>query len=459
MKQCNSCGFIYKDNMQNCPKCYNSDFLYVCNKCGRIFSVNDKICPKCHAKSTIILPKIKVCKPAKENLTKRTSKNFNDVHSSRLFEILNNQKKTIAAVLGAIVVVGVGINFITDDEESMQFSEDRNIIVSNDVYTNDEKLNDNVNSQVNNVQKLLERKNVNGKVLGTSKNGRVAVFEGNNSYSFFVYDDRRDRVAVIPYLPMMGNMLQNNTINFEIYIDDDKENEDINAGSFLGSTHIIPIYAEYTVNSSNIVTPGMIMTREGEYGDYNKYLYSQANVELVNMFLTNVNECIKNSIYNNHSLADKLGKVATVNKNDVKVAVVNGNDVFLRDKPTTDGKAITTLNKDTYLKVLGASKNNSSRNNYILKVDEYTATDLTNNTPIILKKGIAIKYVGRGNHGSESGICIIKVNGKDRKIEMQSGWGRNSSNIVESMKDDIWFNVELNNGQRGWIHGNYVLFL
>ena len=42
---------------------------------------------------------------------------------------------------------------------------------------------------------------------------------------------------------------------------------------------------------------------------------------------------------------------------------------------------------------------------------------------------------------------------------MQSGWGRNSSNIVESMKDDIWFNVELNNGQRGWIHGNYVLFL
>ena len=469
MKQCNSCGFIFKDNMQNCPKCYNSEFLYVCNKCGRIFGENDKICPKCHTKPAIILPKIKLYKQAKqikENLTKHASKKNNEIHSSNILKRLNNQKKTIAAVLGVVVIAGVGINLALNNEDDGQSSGYRNTINSNAVYSDDVNTNDsNEESKINNVQKLLKSQNINGKVLGTSsgniKDRIVALCERNGSYNFFVYDSSRNRSAVIPYLPKMNNMLRYSSINFEMCINNDNEKEDMNAGILYGNTHIIPIYVEYTVDSNNKVIPGMIMTKQGEHGNYDKYLYSEANVELVNAFLMNANECITNSLYNNRDLIDKLGQIepASENQNNIKAAVVNGNDVFLREKPTTDSKPVTTLNKDTYLKVLGTSKNSASSNNYILNVDEYMATDLTTNTPILLKKGIALKYIGRGNHGSESGICIIQVNGKDRKIEMKSGWGRNSSNIVESTKNDVWFNVELNNGQRGWIHGNYVLFL
>ncbi len=392
-----------------------------------------------------------------------TDKNKNKKENLKILELLKN-KIVLGAGISLIILI-CSINFISNSKEDKVLKSE-NIVQNVSVNKKSDKTTYENNSSLkfNNAQKLLSDKNINGKVIGCSSDNviksTVALYQENDSFNFIVYDASRDRTAVIPYLSVMGNILNRNSIKFELYIDNDDETNDMQAGSTWNNTHIIPVYAEYTVDAKHKVKPGMIMTRSGEYGQYDKYLYSQANVDLINLFLTQAGECIENSISNNQRLATKLhyNDKSIKNKDDFKLAIITGSDVFLREQPSTNSKIITTLNKNTNVKVWGERKSDNSKNSYILKADKYMATDLTNNTPILLKKGIALKYVGRGKHGRESAICLIQVNGKNRKIEMKTGWGSNKSNIVESTKNNDWFNVELNNGRKGWVYGEFIKF-
>ena len=466
MKKCKRCGHLALNEENICNNCHSSlnnrkEYVFICDKCGTKFNDEDIVCPDCNAKYSLMINQIE---NNTENITPTETLVIKNEKSSKT-KILKLFKNKIILWSGiALIILVCGINFISDSEENKDLKEE-NVIqsVSVNKTTNRTTYENNSNLSFNNIQKLLKAKNIDGRILGVSaKNGNdgvVALYEIDDSYNFFVYDSSRDRTAIVPYLSVMGNILKQRSIKFEMNIDNDKENEDIASGSIWGNSHMIPIYAEYTVNNDEVV-PGMLMTRIGEYGQYDTYLYSQANVEMVNIFLTKVNECITNAISNNRYLTDKLrtkNDIVSL-KEDFKLAVVTGYDVFLRERPSTNSRIVTTLNKNTNVKVFGESKTITAKNNYILKADEYTDTDLSTDTPILLKKGIALKYVGRGNHGSESAICIIQVNGKDRKIEMRDGWRRNSR-IVESIKDDIWFNVELNNGQKGWIYGKYINFM
>ena len=167
-----------------------------------------------------------------------------------------------------------------------------------------------LDESVANVQNLLNKKNIKGTVLGVYSgktiNGVVALYEVNGAYNFLVYDNPRDRLVSIGYLPTMKNILGRNKLEFEMFINDDKESNDMKAGYILGNTHVIPVLAEYKVEAGNKIVPGMITVRKGAHGKFDGYLYSQANVDAINAFLMEANQCIEDTIERNPQLKSKF---------------------------------------------------------------------------------------------------------------------------------------------------------
>lgn len=56
MKQCDKCGWVNEDDTTICPSCnkeISDDAKYVCNKCGMIFSAGSNFCPDCGFKKGV----------------------------------------------------------------------------------------------------------------------------------------------------------------------------------------------------------------------------------------------------------------------------------------------------------------------------------------------------------------------------------------------------------------------
>lgn len=197
---------------------------------------------------------------------------------------------------------------VISSENSISDS-DKKIVKENNVNVPKNKGNK-LDESVASVQNLLNNKNIKGTVLGVSSgktiNGVVALYEVNGAYNFLVYDNPRDRLVSIGYLPTMKNILGRNKLEFEMFINDDKESNDMKAGYILGNTHVIPVLAEYKVEAGNKIVPGMITVRKGAHGKFDGYLYSQANVDAINAFLMEANQCIEDTIERNPQLKSKF---------------------------------------------------------------------------------------------------------------------------------------------------------
>ncbi len=139
-------------------------------------------------------------------------------------------------------------------------------------------------------------------------------------------------------------------------------------------------------------------------------------------------------------------------KEKTQVGIVTGDDVFVREGPSTEYKAVTTLNKGSKVEIINATK--AKKNNlYVLRPDEFKAKDLDTNSEIILHKGIALEYVEGQGAGA---ICKIKVDGRDKLVYLPTGFGVGTSDVVESITEDNWYNVKLQDGKIGWIYGRFI---
>lgn len=142
-------------------------------------------------------------------------------------------------------------------------------------------------------------------------------------------------------------------------------------------------------------------------------------------------------------------------KAETQIGIVTGDDVFVREGPSTEYKAVTTLNKGSKVEIIEGVKA-KKKNLYVLIPDEFKAKDLDTNTEIILHKGLALEYVeGRGI----GAVCKIKVSGRDKLVYLPTGFGVGTSDVVEAITEDNWYNVKLQDGKIGWIYGRFIEFI
>lgn len=180
------------------------------------------------------------------------------------------------------------------------------------------KIDDTKENSLEEIKKILNKKNVEGEVLAGSvvdNNGFLALVKGNVTYDFVVYSAKDDKVGrfqqteleqedLIPhsswdilkyradaYGPDKNGKLNYYPIIFDMYIEnDDKNGNDRRLGIWHGTTHTIPIYALFDIDENDKVIPGLISSAWGQTmpKHYQEPLKEQSNVNLVNCVLTHL---------------------------------------------------------------------------------------------------------------------------------------------------------------------------
>ncbi len=158
---------------------------------------------------------------------------------------------------------------------------------------------------------------VSGTVLATSyghseKGSLSLVKNKNGSYSFILVDEANHQMAGVEYSPEIYNLINvkpkskslKSSVIFNLSIYNDTKDADKDSGAWYGGrTHMLPIHAQYVFDGSGLVVPGMLHTARGEKpSHYQDYLKEQKNVDLANLFLTEMQALHKNAEENNLSL-------------------------------------------------------------------------------------------------------------------------------------------------------------
>lgn len=155
-------------------------------------------------------------------------------------------------------------------------------------------------------QSRLKNKNVPGTVLATSlgnnPNGFLSLTKNVDRYNLVIYDNNNQRAAEVPFTWGTYNFISDNRspIIFKMTVYNDVQDKDSQAGVWKGNRHTIPVYALYKINSSGIVVPDMLTTGSGENpSHYQGYLNEQKNVDIANLFLTEMAALHQNVKNNN----------------------------------------------------------------------------------------------------------------------------------------------------------------
>ena len=163
------------------------------------------------------------------------------------------------------------------------------------------------NSAAAKAEQELHQKGVQGTVLASSVghngSGYLSLVKTNNGqYQIVTYDTKNGRVGITPYdrniLYFTDKKPQgtgNETVIFNITIQNDIHDNDKNAGAWEGNNHNIPIFANYKFDGSGNVVPGMLTTGKGaKPSHYQEYFYEPRNVDTINLFLTEIIALQKN---------------------------------------------------------------------------------------------------------------------------------------------------------------------
>lgn len=162
-------------------------------------------------------------------------------------------------------------------------------------------------STLHTVGKILDAHNIGGKVLASSDeddSGFLAVVKFEDGYNFAAYDKKNNRVALIPYetkenrnlLHMLkqsrrfsNGKISYDPILFDMYFNDaDPNGPDADKGIWQRSTHMIPIYAMFTVENDEVI-PGMLYSGSGNRpSHYHSVLKDVKTVDAANVVLTHV---------------------------------------------------------------------------------------------------------------------------------------------------------------------------
>lgn len=168
-------------------------------------------------------------------------------------------------------------------------------------------------SSITKAQRLLEEKKIQGKVLATSfgnnPKGFLSIIKNNEQYSFVIVDQVNQQVAEVSFSQEKYSFIDNvnqkyvSPLIFNITIFNDKHDRDEKNGAWNGEKHLIPIYAQYEFDQNGNVVPGMLNTAWGaKPSHYQGYLNEQKNVDIANLFLTEMKALRENARVNQVSI-------------------------------------------------------------------------------------------------------------------------------------------------------------
>lgn len=172
-----------------------------------------------------------------------------------------------------------------------------------------------VSSPIQQAQELLKDKNIQGTVLATSMgnnpNGYLSLIKDANRYEFLLCDLKNKQIAEIQFSQELYRFPANKQqkyvppLIFNMTILKDVHDRDEKDGIWNGPNHRIPIYALYKFDENGKVIPGMLTTAwGGNPSHYQGYLNEQKNVDLANLFLTEMTALHENVQVNKVDLPD-----------------------------------------------------------------------------------------------------------------------------------------------------------
>ena len=273
-----------------------------CIKCGAEIRDTEVFCPKC---GTVQNAQV-VNNSFNSNPTKLA-----DGHQSNGSGSNNKKYMIIGAVVALILVVGVVlISFGGNNEEK-----DANKGTAQETTTTSTVESDAVKTQpaspsnpaTAKAEKELWQKGVQGTVLASSmghnSGGYLSLMKNNNNqYQIVTYDIKNGRIGITPYdrnlLYFTEKKSQGNTgeiVIFNMTILNDTTDKDSGSGVWENGNHNLPIYAGYKFDSAGNIVPGMLTTGKGaKPSHYHEYFNEQRNVDIINLFLTEMTALQKN---------------------------------------------------------------------------------------------------------------------------------------------------------------------
>lgn len=150
------------------------------------------------------------------------------------------------------------------------------------------------------VKKTLDQHNLSGNITvstyGHNPNGYLVVLDGPER-RFIAVDTKNNRVARIIFLSGVGDLLNGmpgkatNQLNFTMEVLNDTYDSDQSLGRWNLANHLIPISADYTVQSAGTIEPGMLNSGVGvPPKNYKEVLQETKNVDMANLVLVELRE-------------------------------------------------------------------------------------------------------------------------------------------------------------------------
>lgn len=425
MKRCNKCQMIMGDNAKVCFSCGESlekNFTYICNNCGQVNFNNSKKCSRCGEPTN--LSHFKAVDMSLDSLTMITGTikdSLENIDSTEYKEKIGNvydTLKTKAKEIPAEKYKDKAENVL----ETMK-------TVANNMQVDEYKQK--ANYAVSSMQEIA---------------GSISV------------DEYKDKIETA-YNSAKNNFHKN------IPSSNNKKREVKSATTDINSN------ASVTTKVTNMLDKTQYQTRDNSdnynsisvkenFGKYKQFICGA--VLAVTLF--GVYQLGASSTNGSKQVAEPIKQEATKSvepqnlasdkeqkkEKTIVVGYINGDDVFVRSQPSTDGKPITMLNKRTQVEVLDSQSNNIALTTYILKVDGCIGYDLNSTQKFTLNKGLALKYESPGKYPNQA-YCKIQTAVGEKTVAIN-----NFSNVAERITNNDWYKVRLSDGKIGWIYSKFV---
>lgn len=161
------------------------------------------------------------------------------------------------------------------------------------------------------IQGTLDQEGLPGKVMATSyghdPHGSLSLI-GGKGRRLLVIDEKNHQKAFVDATPQLYRFIDNRTgsqppVTFQMRVLNEKPGDDEKEGYWDGTSHVLPIYAQYSFDGEGRVVPGMLNTgRGGQPSHYHDYLKEQRHVDLANLVLTEMQALHENAAAHNIKL-------------------------------------------------------------------------------------------------------------------------------------------------------------
>lgn len=269
-----------------------------CPHCGKALEPGNRFCPSCGKE----VEKIK----SQTAAGGRTSAPAGGKSPS------GARNRILAGGLIVLILLGGGA-FYLQQQKSRESSQAAAIAAQEAKQEKKEKSADTQDTKdpIAAVQKIMDQEGLSGKVMATSyghdSQGSLSLI-GGKGRRLLVIDEKNHQKAFVEATSQLYRFIDNRTgsrppVTFQMRVLNEKPGEDEKEGYWDGTSHVVPIYAQYSFDGEGRVVPGMLNTGRGARpSHYHDVLKEQRHVDLANLVLTEMQALHENANAHNITL-------------------------------------------------------------------------------------------------------------------------------------------------------------